>query len=302
MDENNQKDNKPELAKTEPGDNSVRLPNPAREADNGVNIKLSKRGWYLIHRQLWDDEEFPTEPFSEREAWIWLIGAAAFEDKTVYFNKRNIPVKRGQFVTSVRFLCKTFIWSNSKVYGLLKRLSENGKILRQQQDSRQTMITICNYDLYQDMRNSKKTQTDTVLRQCCDSDATRLTNITNTTKETKDILPFTEIVDDLNYNCHTNFKHSSEKTRSLIKARWSDGFRLDDFKTVHRKKANEWLNSEMAKYLRPETLYSNKFEGYLNQTEINHLQSRFDKSNPQQPGNQETMADIMKRRYPENPY
>ena len=33
------------------------------------------------------------------------------------------------------------------------------------------------------------------------------------------------------------------------------------------KKCKEWLKTEFEKYLRPETLFSNKFEGYLNQTE-----------------------------------
>ena len=30
-------------------------------------------------------------------------------------------------------------------------------------------------------------------------------------------------------------------------------------------KSKQWLNTEMEKYLRPETLFSNKFEGYLNE-------------------------------------
>ena len=47
-----------------------------------------------------------------------------------------------------------------------------------------------------------------------------------------------------------------------------EGFTIDDFKTVHRKKYDEWGDDDkMVKYLRPETLYSNKFEGYLNQKE-----------------------------------
>ena len=34
------------------------------------------------------------------------------------------------------------------------------------------------------------------------------------------------------------------------------------------KKYKEWKDSEMEKFLRPETLFSNKFESYLNQPEI----------------------------------
>lgn len=81
-----------------------------------------------------------------------------------------------------------------------------------------------------------------------------------------------EIVEDLNKVCNTSYKHSSAKTRVLIKARLNDGFTVKDFKTVHMKKAQEWRsNSEMVKFLRPETLYGNKFEGYLQQKEVKNL-------------------------------
>lgn len=108
------------------------------------------------------------------------------------------------------------------------------------------------------------------------------TNITNNYKElntnitNKDIvelkpdgvsaIPYKEIVDYLNNRCGTHYRHTTRKTRDLIKARWNEGFTLDDFKTVIDKKAAEWLNDpKMSKYLRPETLFGPKFEGYLNQ-------------------------------------
>lgn len=75
-----------------------------------------------------------------------------------------------------------------------------------------------------------------------------------------------EILDDLNKLLGTNYKTSSIKTKTLINARLKEGFSVEDFKTVHRKKIAEWeKNPDMAKYLRPETLYGNKFESYLNQ-------------------------------------
>ncbi len=82
----------------------------------------------------------------------------------------------------------------------------------------------------------------------------------------KDIyIPFSEIISYLNERAQTNYRASSQKTKTLIKARWSEGFTLNDFKTVIDKKVAEWLNSDMCKYLRPETLFGTKFESYLNQ-------------------------------------
>lgn len=63
-----------------------------------------------------------------------------------------------------------------------------------------------------------------------------------------------------------NFKSNSKKTKSLINSRIKEGFKVEDFKKVIDIKTSEWLNDkQMAQYLRPETLFGNKFEGYLNQ-------------------------------------
>lgn len=84
-------------------------------------------------------------------------------------------------------------------------------------------------------------------------------------KEEKELIPYADIVDYLNEKAGTQYRHTSKKTRDLIKARHNEGFSLVDFKTVIDKKTASWLNSDMAKYLRPETLFGTKFEGYLNE-------------------------------------
>jgi len=81
-------------------------------------------------------------------------------------------------------------------------------------------------------------------------------------------LPYNEIIDYLNQKAGTNFKSTTKKTQELIRARINEKFTLDDFKTVIDKKVAEWKDTEMAKYLRPETLFGTKFEGYLNQKTI----------------------------------
>ena len=74
-----------------------------------------------------------------------------------------------------------------------------------------------------------------------------------------------EVIDRLNDRAGTNYKESTEKTKRLIHARLKEGFSLNDFNRVIDKKCREWSNTEMAKYLRPETLFGMKFESYLNQ-------------------------------------
>lgn len=79
-------------------------------------------------------------------------------------------------------------------------------------------------------------------------------------------VPYAEIIDFLNEKVGGKFKANTQSTKTKIKARWNEGFTLDDFKTVIERKADEWLtDSKMVQYLRPETLFGPKFEGYLQQ-------------------------------------
>lgn len=91
-----------------------------------------------------------------------------------------------------------------------------------------------------------------------------------TKKETKKVekpnneLPI-RILQYLNQKANKNFK-TVENNLTRIRARLKDGFTKEDFKIVIDKKVKEWLlDKKMNTYLRPETLFGNKFESYLNQ-------------------------------------
>lgn len=75
---------------------------------------------------------------------------------------------------------------------------------------------------------------------------------------------YKNIISHLNAKAGTKYKPTTAKTKTAIHARLSEGFKLEDFKTVIDKKCAEWLGTEFEKFLRPETLFGTKFEGYLN--------------------------------------
>lgn len=81
------------------------------------------------------------------------------------------------------------------------------------------------------------------------------------------VLPYEEIINYLNLKANTHYRHNIKKTQSLISARFNENFTLNDFKRVIDNKVSEWKDTEMEKYLRPETLFGTKFESYLNQKE-----------------------------------
>lgn len=73
-----------------------------------------------------------------------------------------------------------------------------------------------------------------------------------------------EIIDYLNQKANTSYRTSTERTQKLIIAKLKQKFTVEDFKHVIDVKCADWLNSDFAQYLRPETLFGNKFESYLN--------------------------------------
>lgn len=77
------------------------------------------------------------------------------------------------------------------------------------------------------------------------------------------------VVDYLNVQIGSKFKHTSKKTVSLITARFREGWEITDFRKVIDLKCAQWSSEkEMRGYRRPETLFGSKFESYLNEAEL----------------------------------
>lgn len=125
------------------------------------------RGW--LDSRLWGDA-----PYSEREAWSWMIGEAAYKDCEVPGATTAAPVKiyRGQFTASLRFMAEKWGWSagskdgKDRVRRFLKKLERWGNITVATATATdgatvQNVITICNYDKYQFRLKQSATDTAT---------------------------------------------------------------------------------------------------------------------------------------------
>ncbi|EJD8511639.1 conserved phage C-terminal domain-containing protein [Staphylococcus pseudintermedius] len=99
-----------------------------------------------------------------------------------------------------------------------------------------------------------------------------LTNNNNTNNDSNILsgdptaYPYREVINYLNKQTGKQYKSTTKKNQTVIRSRTDEGFTLDDFKKVIDNKVAEWKGTDMEKYLRPETLFGTKFEGYLNQT------------------------------------
>lgn len=78
--------------------------------------------------------------------------------------------------------------------------------------------------------------------------------------------PYKSIIQYLNSKTGKQYKHTSKNTQKLIKARINEGFTEEDFKHVINVKVEQWINDpKMSEYLRPTTLFGNKFDTYRNE-------------------------------------
>lgn len=94
-------------------------------------------------------------------------------------------------------------------------------------------------------------------------------------KEEKYTDEIKEIIDYLNNKIGSNYRYKTESTNKLIRARLNEGFTVDDFKQVINTKCAGWINDpKMSGYLRPSTLFGNKFEQYLNEKVKQSAQSQ----------------------------
>lgn len=75
------------------------------------------------------------------------------------------------------------------------------------------------------------------------------------------------IITYLNSRIGTRYTVTDE-VKAKISARFAAGRTVEDFVQVIDTKADEWIGTESAKYLRPATLFGTNFDAYLNQRAV----------------------------------
>ena len=91
------------------------------------------------------------------------------------------------------------------------------------------------------------------------------TSVVHMENENININVIKDVIEYLNNKLSTRYKYSADYIQRHIKARIAEGATFEDFRTVIDKKYDEWIGTEFAKFLRPETLFGVKFQQYLNQ-------------------------------------
>ncbi|MDO4924837.1 MAG: conserved phage C-terminal domain-containing protein [Turicibacter sp.] len=217
---------------------------------------------------------------------IWLSTDLKVMEKLILVEIDSLDNEDGCFASNEHF-SKFFSLSKNRCSELIKSLEQKGYIdinyVYQQESkaiAKRVIRCVRNSDggirkTDRPIRNIDRgiRKTEEGYSENCEDNNTSFNNTSNNTREIKDNveqspttpIPYKEIVDYLNQKLGTKYRSTSQKTRKLIKDRFDDKFTLEDFKIVIDKKVFQWQGTQFSDYLRPETLFGPKFEGYLNQ-------------------------------------
>lgn len=117
-------------------------------------------GWAKIHRSIEDNPLYFSEPFTKAQAWIDLFTFANHAEGIVSIRGNIVQLKRGQIGWSEITMTKRWKWSRNKVRRFLKYLETEQQIEQQKYLHITTIITIVNYDKYQQMEQQTIQQKD----------------------------------------------------------------------------------------------------------------------------------------------
>ncbi len=222
------------------------------------------RGYVKLWRKSKDSIVFGNEGLWK--LWCLCLMKAAWKKKdvTVPGVLRPVELMPGQFVMGRYSIHLDYHQGRSNpnysqnssptpltLYRWLKKLAE-WDYLNIKSRNKYSIITICNWSKDQSLEHLDEHQDEHQLEH---------------KEELKKEL-IEEVIDYLNTITGKKYRHNSQKSQKHIGARWNEGYTLENFQKVIRVKSNQWLRTKDEKYLRPETLFGTKFEGYVNEPEL----------------------------------
>ena len=243
--------------------------------------------WIKITTDIFDDEKIlliESLPSADSIIVIWFKlltlagkqnnhGVFIMNNRIAYTDEMLASIFRRD-INTIRLALKTFQefgmidvidnvitipnWNKHQTLDAYERKKERDRLYQAERRSKQRLL----------IEKSSDTSSDASIDSSSSVVKTSLPVVVSEEdkEEDKDKDIYISIVEYLNEKTGANYRVSTKKTKSLIHARLTEGFTEEDFKTVIDKKSADWMgDSKMERYLRPETLFGTKFEGYLNE-------------------------------------
>ena len=196
----------------------------------------------------------------EANAWAKEV---IIEDEVYYFVSRNLVISE----------LPMFFDKPDTVYREFKKLSEKG-IIKYKKHGKMDLVRLTEkgkeWNFLKSENNSEKNPSKFGKKSENNSEknpANKDNNIYYKDTNNKDNNIYSAVINYLNEKTNRTgrekYNSNSKEIRKYIKARQNEGYTLEDFKQVIDNMTVAWIGTEWEQYLRPRTLFSNKFEDYL---------------------------------------
>ena len=218
-----------------------------------VNKPKIEGGYYIKARKI-QESDVAHYPPHVREIWDWLLWKCSYG--------AGDKLKRGQCYVSYKMIQDGLHWmigwrkatyTKHQIDQAMKTL-RNATMITTTKTTRGMVVTVLNYDLYQNYKNYLQPKKATGQPQTSDAIVKHNNKVNN----------IKEIVSFLNKESGHSYSPDTKETIKLISGRLSEGRTLDDFKLIIRFKIREWVGTSMEQRITPSTLFAqSNFEKYL---------------------------------------
>lgn len=208
---------------------------------------------------------------------IWLTDELSLQEKVVLVEIDSLDDEEKGCYASNKYFANFFKLTNGRISQIIKQLQQKGyidiKYNYQGKEISERLIKVkrppypevfnkLNTYLENDDRGIKYSKQGYLENAKDNNITTNNINNNNNSKERKEDIE--SIVHYLNLTLGTKYRECPSTVKH-INARLDEGYTLDDFFDVIDNKYEEWKDTDMEKYLRPDTLFGTKFDIYLNQ-------------------------------------
>ena len=145
-------------------------------------------GWIKLHRRILENP-IVCKDSDYLSVWIYLLLKATHNGRYELFKGEKILLNPGQLITGRKVIASKFGISESKVFRILKSFKSEQQI-EQQTSSKNSLITILNWGLYQESEhqneqqlNSKRTTTEQQMNNKRTASEQQLNTINNDKNE-----------------------------------------------------------------------------------------------------------------------
>ncbi len=188
-------------------------------------------GWIKLYRQIWENP-ISTKPLY-LSVFLYMISHANYKDNTIIMNNKNIHIKKGSYVGSIRKISEHFNVSSSTIKYVIDYLVTE-QMIEHEPNTKFSVFKINKYEEYQGESKHLNTELNTNRTQ---ADTTKKEKKKRTTTTYVDI-PLDDIVEM--YRLYLpelkDIRMVTDKRKRKIKKLWNRYEKdFDIFTTVFRK-------------------------------------------------------------------